>query len=56
MGDNDAGTSLSGTIQGGLDNHLVFAVQSRSSFIQQENFGVPHQSTGDGYALLLAPT
>ena len=55
VSDHDARPALPGLVQSLLYYLLALCVQGRGGLVQEEDFGVPHQSTGDGNALLLAP-
>ncbi len=52
--DNDSGPSSTSLVKGFLHYFLTLRVQGGGSIIKQQYCGVPHQSTGDGNALLLA--
>ena len=53
VSDHDACPALPGLVQSILHILLTLCVQGRGGLVQEEDFGVPHQSTGDGNALFL---
>ena len=53
VSDHDGCPALPGLVQSILHNLLTLCVQGRGGLIQEEDFGVPYQSTGNGNALLL---
>ena len=53
VGDDDASPALPGLVQSLLNYLLTLCVQGRGGFVQEEDLGVPHQSTGYGNSLLL---
>ena len=53
VSNHNACPALPGLVQSFLHYLLTLCVQGRGCLIQKEDFGVPHQSTGDGDALLL---
>ena len=55
VGDDDAGLTFPGLVQSLLNYLLTLCVQSRGGFVQEEDLGVPHKSTGNGNSLLLSP-
>ena len=55
VSDHNARPSLPGLVQGLLHYLLALCVQGRGGLVEEEEFGVPHQSTGDGNSLLLSP-
>ena len=55
VSDHDGGPALPGLVQSILHYLLALCVQGRGGLVQEEDFGVPHQSTGDSKALLLPP-
>ena len=56
VGNHNGGTALPGTVQRRLHDGFAGRVQGRRGFIQEKDFGVLHQSTGNGYPLLLTST
>ena len=55
VSDDDTGPALPGLVQSLLHYLLALCVQGRGGLVQEEDFGVPHESSGDGDALLLPP-
>ena len=55
MGNDNGGAALPCSVQSILNNLLALRVQGRGGLVQEEDLGVPHQSPGDGDALLLSP-
>ena len=53
VSNDDAGPALPGFVQSFLYYLLTLCVQGRGGLVQEEDFGVPHQSTGNGNALFL---
>ena len=51
VGNDDAGPTFPGLVQSLLNYLLTLCVQSRGGFVQEEDLGVPHQSTGNGNSL-----
>ena len=56
VGDHDGGTTLARVVQCRLHDGFALRVQGRGGFVQQQDLGVPHQSTGYGNPLLLPST
>lgn len=54
VGDGDGGAALRGRVQGRLDHLFRLRVQRRRRFVEEEDFGVAQEGSGDGDALLLA--
>ena len=54
--DRDRRTTLGRAIQCVLDNSFTVAIESRRSFIKEQNRRVTEQSTGDGNTLFLTTT
>ena len=55
VSDDDTGPALPGLVQSILHYPLTLCVQGRGGLVQEEDFGVPHESSGNGDALLLPP-
>jgi len=55
VGNHNAGASFPGLVQSFLDDLFALCVQCRSGFVQEEDFGVSDECTGNGYALFLSP-
>ena len=55
VSNDDAGPALPGLVQSLLHYLLTLRVQGRGGLVQEEEFGVPYESSGDGDALLLTP-
>ena len=53
VSDDDASPALPGLVQSLLHYLLALCVQGRGGLVQEEKFGVPYESSGDGDALLL---
>ena len=53
MSYDDGSPALPGLVQSLLYYLLTLCVQGRGGLVQEEDLGVPHQSTGNGYTLLL---
>ena len=53
VSDDKGGPTLPGLVQSLLHYPLTLCVQGRGGLIQEEDFGVPHESSGNGDALLL---
>ncbi len=54
VSNDDGGPAFPCPVQSLLDNLLTLRVQGRGGLVQEEDLGVPHQSTGDGNPLLLS--
>lgn len=48
VGDSDGRASLGGLIKRSLHNLLGVGIQSGSSFVEEKDFGVAEQGSGDG--------
>jgi hypothetical protein len=53
VGDGDGGATLRGGIKGGLHHLLGLGIQGGGGFVEEKDFGVTKESTGDGDTLLL---
>ena len=56
MSNDNAGSSLSGFVQGFLNNLFTLGVESRSSFVKKEDFWFADESSSDSHTLLLSST
>ena len=55
VSNDDAGPALPGFVQSLLYYLFTLCVQGGGGFVQEEEFGVSYESTGDGDTLLLTP-
>lgn len=53
MRDRDCGAALCGGVEGGLYDAFGGGVEGGCGFVEEEDFGVAEEGTGDGYALAL---
>ena len=56
VSDDNAGPPLSGFVESLLYNPLTLRVQGRRGLVQEKDFGISEESSGNGHALLLPPT
>ena len=54
VGNGDDGTSFDKRVDGFLHLYFVFGVERSGRFVQQDDWRVSQNGTGNGYALLLA--